>query len=533
MQRVSTGLILNEDCNHFAYARSADEMTPEGVDALVDGYADGTQVSDLVFNPNAMRSSVASRVKQAFWEGFDPEAGNDQAFFAGVTESHDVIRKWVSNLKLLHERGIDPFERWLRRSRQHGVRGWISVRMNDLHQVDEPGHCMHDRFWQEHPEYWRVPWRAYEWAADRALDYEHAEVRAHLLAYIEECVERYDMDGLELDWMRQPWCFRPGHEEAGAALLTEFMRQVRALLDAQAVLRGHNIQLSVRVPPHPEIARRMGFDTITWAKACGVDLVIPTPAFGNTDFDMPIELWNQLLDNTKATLAPSLEISLAPFPFYPFRYNTLEQVRAAATTLLDRGADQIYLFNYMDRDPNAEQITKFPQPVSEVGALETMRGKARSHVFTHMNLWAPGTPLASALPYRCSRYGYRPTAEFRLPIGPAPLPTQPAFIHLGLETADAPRDQGQAVLAYGQRIHFGLPPIGSDIASAMVVYPNGVICPFAEALPARPDECGATHAYSIPAHALRRGDNVVEVSNSTETPVSVTWVEIAIKDIIA
>ena len=58
------GLILNEDCNHFAHSRTADEITPEGVDALVDNYAANTQVTDLVFNPNAMRSSVASQVKQ-------------------------------------------------------------------------------------------------------------------------------------------------------------------------------------------------------------------------------------------------------------------------------------------------------------------------------------------------------------------------------------------------------------------------------------------------------------------------------------
>jgi len=527
---AAQSLFLNEDANHFAHSRSAEEMTPEGVDALVDGYVVGNQVSDLVFNPNAMRSSVSSRIKQAFWEGFDPDAGNDQPFFAGVAENRDMIRGWVSNLKLLHDRGIDPYERWLRRSREHGVRGWISIRMNDLHQVDEPGHCMHDRFWQEHPEYWRTPERTYEWQADRALDYEHPEVRAHFLAYIEECVERYDMDGLEIDWMRQPWCLRPGREEAGAILITEFMQQVNALLQRQAAQRGHDIKLCVRVPSHPEASRRLGFDTVGWARAGLVDVIVPTPAFGNTDFDMPIELWQQLLAGTATTLAPGLEISVSPFPFHPLRYITLEQVRGAATTLLARGADAIYLFNYMDRDPRGIEFTSFPQPLGEVGTLQTMEGKARNHVYTYMNLWAPGMPVASALPYRCSRYGYRPTAEFRLPLGPRPHPGQPARVHLGLENADAGDNEGHCVRAYGRRFHFKLPAIAEDIARALVIYVNGIACQFKATLPARPDNCGATHSYTIPGEALRAGDNVIEVSNSTEMPVTITWIEIAIGD---
>jgi hypothetical protein len=263
-----------------------------------------------------------------------------------------------------------------------------------------------------------------------------------------------------------------------------------------------------------------------------VNVIIPTPAFGNTDFDMPVELWKQLLDGSRSTLAPGLEISLTPFPFYPYRYNTLENVRAAATTLLDRGADQIYLFNYMDRDPNAEQITRLPQVLQEVATLPTMQGKSRNHVYTYPNLWAPGTPFASALPYGCSRYGFRPTAEFRVPIGPAPLPNQPAYVRLGLEIGDALPEQGHVVQAYGRKIHFKLPPIATDIARAMVVYLNGIICPLSEVLPPRPDECGATHAYSIPSEALRRGDNVIEISNNTDTPASITWVEIAIGDAV-
>src|SRR5689334_12140766 len=96
-------LILNEDCNHFVYTRKAEEMTPEGVDGLVDAYAAGTQVSEIAFNVNAMRSAIPSRVKQPFWEGFDPQRGADQPMFATEPSesAREVMAHWVSNMLLL------------------------------------------------------------------------------------------------------------------------------------------------------------------------------------------------------------------------------------------------------------------------------------------------------------------------------------------------------------------------------------------------------------------------------------------------
>ena len=209
-------LMLNEDCNHFAYSRTPDEMTPEGVDALVDRYAKDTRVTDLLFNVNGMRSSVPSAVKQVFWDGFDPEAGDDQSYFAHVPDyERPIIRKWVGNMLLMEQRGIDPYARWLARCRTLGVRGWISVRMNDIHCVDVRGHMMHDRIWEDHPEYWRELEREFESPIDRALDFSHAAVREHYLAYIRELAERYDMDGLSSILCANPIISVPGMRPKG------------------------------------------------------------------------------------------------------------------------------------------------------------------------------------------------------------------------------------------------------------------------------------------------------------------------------
>lgn len=119
---ISAGPFLNEDANHFAYTRTANELTFEGVDALVDGYARDNQVTDLVFNPNASRSAIPSRVKQVFWEGYDPGAGDDQPYFAHTHACREIMHRTNRAWLLLQERGIDLYARWIERTRALGAR---------------------------------------------------------------------------------------------------------------------------------------------------------------------------------------------------------------------------------------------------------------------------------------------------------------------------------------------------------------------------------------------------------------------------
>ena len=60
--RDATVASLTAAHDHFVYTRKAEDMTPQGVDALVDNYAKGTQVTDLIFNPNASRAGFPTRV---------------------------------------------------------------------------------------------------------------------------------------------------------------------------------------------------------------------------------------------------------------------------------------------------------------------------------------------------------------------------------------------------------------------------------------------------------------------------------------
>jgi uncharacterized lipoprotein YddW (UPF0748 family) len=149
----------------------------------------------------------------------------------------------------MHQDGIDPYRLWLARARKHRIGAWVSVRMNDLHNVDDERHYLHSEFWKTHPELRRVPYRGEQ--RDKALDYLQPAVRDHNWKFVEEVAARYDFDGMELDWMRFGFHFTPGREAEGARVLTDFHRRLRKLL-------GPKKRIAVRVPSRPETAQRRG-----------------------------------------------------------------------------------------------------------------------------------------------------------------------------------------------------------------------------------------------------------------------------------
>jgi hypothetical protein len=489
------GMALNEDNSHFFSTRAGQPLTPDTVDALVDQYA-GTQVSHLLFSPNAMRTSYRSLVWDPIWRGYDPEGRDDQPLLASLSPaSQPFARRWVHTAWALDQAGIDVYKRWIARARQHGISPWLSMRMNDVHNVDDEACYMHSEFWRSHPEFRRVPYRFSAWT-DRALDYGREEVREHHFQLIEEMAARYDFDGLELDWMRFGFHFRPGHEAAGVALLTSFTERVRWLMDEWEKRRGHPIRLGARVPSRPQTALDLGMDAVGWARRGLVDWLVITPFWASAEPDMPVELWRELLRGTRVELCAGLEVLVRPYPASALRQtNSIETVRAAALSLLQRGADRIYLFNYMDSETTIDQNEDYPRLLREAGDP----AKPRRHILTYADTWAVGEPQPAALPAAVEANHWH---AFRLHIGPRPA-----------------AGRAWAVLAFD--------PAGGAAGEAATIRVNGEACSAAEpAALAKPCPVEPAWRYRIPSAALQDGYNVIEILAAA--PLTVNWVELAI-----
>jgi hypothetical protein len=245
----------------------------------------------------------------------------------------------------------------------------------------------------------------------------------------------------------------------------------------------------------------LGYDAVEWARRGLIDLLVVTPFWATAETDMPIELWKELLSGTPVLLAAGLEVLLRTHPESKlYQTNTLETARGAAASLLDRGADRIYLFNYMDSQTAMDDLPNYPRLLREAGRAETLAGKSRRHVLTFADTWAPGEPRAMMLPAECAASKWR---AFRVSTGPVPV-SGSVSARLGVEGVSR---------AEIQSLDFRV---------------NGNTCPFiSEAELEKPRPEAPVFEFAIPQEVLNRGYNVIEICPKRNSRV--VWVEIAMK----
>ena len=338
-------LLHNEDETNFFWNRQIPEgKAGEVIDQYVDVMADAG-VTVFLCNTNARRTNYRSRVWEAYWDGYDPAGPDDQPFLAPMAPQRRYRHSARASTTCLPSTSRGSTSRAASSSAAgiDGISPWITLRMNDCHYNDIPDHPFHGSFWKKNPQLRRKNCSGY---FATCLDYAAPEVRDYFKALVAESLDRYDIDGLELDFMREPYLFSAGKEAEGAPILTGWMREVRKLTAEAAARRGHPVHLGVRVPSRPEVASAMGLDAVTWAKEGLIDLLVVTPRWATLEFDMPIEQWRQMLGASKVTLAGGLEVRYQPCPGGPASIVTPELAAGAAVSVLSQGADAVYLFNY-------------------------------------------------------------------------------------------------------------------------------------------------------------------------------------------
>ncbi len=403
-----TGLLENEDCTDIFYKGTfAEGEAGEEIDRYVDVIA-GAGVTVLFCNTNARRTNYRSDVWESFWDGYDPDGPDDQPFFASFpAQQRKAYRNLIHNMYEADRQGVDYPARVIGRCRHHGISPWISLRMNDVHFNDNLEHPFHSELWRK-PEYFRKGHPGYY---ARGLDYAHAEVRDHYMALVKETLDRYDIDGLELDFMREPYLFSKGEEQKGGKVLTEWIGEVRQLVDEAATRRKHQIRLGVRVPFEPETALGLGLDAPTWARQGLVDLVVATPRWRTMVFDIPLGKWRELLGD-RVTLAGGLEVRYQPYPGGPVVAMDPENAVGAAVSILSKDADVVYLFNYFQKAN--WPVSQYQSLLSKFSSLEELCKLPRRHAVTVPEIVVPVQTVRSPLPASGT------ALSFDLPLGPRP-----------------------------------------------------------------------------------------------------------------
>ena len=217
----------------------------------------------------------------------------------------------------------------------------VTVRMNDMHGYPEwPDSPMFSEFYRSHQEY-QLTGPLIRGYAARALNFEHAAVRDHYLALITELITEYDVEVLELDFLRFVAYFDRSNLEAHRKIMTEFIADVRRLLERQ----DRKVYFMPRIAATPGGARELGFDPQAWAEQNLVD-GITVGMFLSSGWEIPVDRFRKLVGDEVAIYVSTDSIGHhwdgLPRQLISTDPELLRGFAAGYSTL---GADGIELFN--------------------------------------------------------------------------------------------------------------------------------------------------------------------------------------------
>ena len=172
------------------------------------------------------------------------------------------------------------------------------------------------------------------------------------MALAEEYVTRYDIDGLELDWVFEPYFLKPEEVEANTPLLTDYLEEIRQIVVKAAAAKGKSIALGARVLPTVNGNRAAGLDVPSWIERGLLDFVVPN-FYGCNELDtnFPFEWLVELAAGTDCKVYPAMQSRIqGDGPAKQSGVNSLGEYPAdkahyyaGAAAYWDKGADGIYL----------------------------------------------------------------------------------------------------------------------------------------------------------------------------------------------
>jgi len=310
--------LYQQDLMEFFSSR--DTITVADIHRLTDEAANAG-VTTLVLSAQ-LGQNVAwpSRTADVFTYG-------DVALRRSKTDS--MHKKCSDNLHRLLQAQQDPIEFFLRRARLRGLEGVISLRMNDRLEIDRTNSPLLSAFWQQHPAY-RLTGEG--GASTYALNFAVDQVRDYYLSLLREACERYPLDGIELDFTRQP--LFSSKQEKSSVIMNLFLEQVRATMREIGDRRKRPILVSARIPSTLPGCAAAGLAVADWCRFGWVDFLTVAP-FQATDTEIPVWEFKAVCDRTPVYTALGGTLGKRPM--------AEETIRAAAATLFDNGAEGMYL----------------------------------------------------------------------------------------------------------------------------------------------------------------------------------------------
>lgn len=415
--------------------------------------------------------------------------------------------------------GGDMLPPFIARCRKRGQSPFVSLRMNDAHHLEyvdtkERSAVWASRFYYEHPEYRLSTELKY---GKPVLDWAVPAVREHKLAFIREICENYDIDGLEMDFMRFYSYFRPGQTKSDQrrSIMTGFAREVRAVLD-QTARGGRRRWLCARVPCYVEGLDTLGFDP-AGLNAAGVDMLNVSASYFTVQQTDLAKICKQApkalvyLELCHSIWNGSKPVGVKGYDSFPFRRATPEQMCTAAHLAYRRGAAGVSLFNFAYyREHGGPDRGPFCEPPFDVlkrlGDREWLSRQPQHYILTQA--WGNPFTKRPGLP-RIMKAGQ--SADFVLDLAP------PAN---GWRQGGRLRIQNEGSLqgtAWTAKLNGETLTACDDVSEP---YPN----PY----PTMLGTADNLRAWRVPAGVLRDGENRLEFVLSAGEPVRLGYIDLGV-----
>lgn len=223
------------------------------------------------------------------------------------------------------------------------------------------------------------------------------EVRDYKLAVLREVAERYDLDGLSLDFGRHPPFLPTGEQWEHRHELTAFVRQVRVMLQEVAEKRGRPLLLSVRVAETIPGCHFDGIDIETWVRQYLVDMII----IGTRSIEVDLRGFRRLTASSHVKLYPCIDQHHSPDGYHAVP--SPEFLRGVAANWWHQGADGIATFNFWNDYLNLNHQAPLPLTLTadpawvEVSVADDLAAQPRTVDRLELRLEISGEPAPGQL----------------------------------------------------------------------------------------------------------------------------------------